>query len=112
MTPSKLPDVFGVIVTLNVRPERKTEMLAQMRHVHERMRAEPTFLNSAIYVDSDEPNRIVVHEQWRDRRNFEEVEMRRDYRRERERSLPDMLRKPREIRFYDIVLSQSGSPDE
>lgn len=107
---TRVGDAFGLIVTLDVKPEFKEPMLAMMRLVHERMRLEPTFLNSTIHVAEDDPDRIVVHETWRDRRDFEQVQMRRDYRQERERSLPGMVRSPRAMRYYAIVRTDFAFP--
>ena len=105
-------DIFGLIVTLNVKPECMKPLLAMMHEVHARMRLEPTFVNATLHVGQDDPNQIVVHETWRDRRDFDEVQMHRDYRTEYARCMPDMVRTPREMRFYTIERSDFAFPND
>ena len=103
-------DAFGLIVTLHVKPEHRDELMAMLLRTQELMRREATFLSSTIHVGQDDPDRIVLHETWRDRRNFEEVEFKREYRREYEATMPGMLSRPRELSWYDVVRADHAFP--
>ncbi len=103
-------DAFGLIVTLNVRPEHREAPMAMRLRTQAPMRREATFLSSTIHVDQNDPDRIVLHETWRDRRNFEAVAFERDYRREYEATMPDRLSRPREPAGYDIVRADHAFP--
>ena len=94
---------FALLVTIPLRPECVEEYLALVHEVNDRMRLEPTFLNTVLSRSTDEPGLVVIHEMWVDRDDFFDVQMKRDYRRRYEERLPALLRAERAMQVFEIV---------
>lgn len=69
------------------------------------MRHEPTFINTVLHRDPEDPTQFMLYETWVDRDNFFQVQMKRDYRRVYEERLPQLLQKPRQIFFWEPIRS-------
>ena len=98
-------EIFTMFVTIPLKPECVDEFLYLVNAVNDRMRHEPTFVNTALSRSGDDPSLFMLHETWVDRDDFFEVQMRRDYRAEYEGRLPAMLRGEREMRVCVPVRS-------
>ena len=94
---------FTLIATIPLKPECVDEYLALVAEVNDRMRYEPTFLNTVLSRSDDEPGTIVIHEMWLDRDDFTSVQMKRDYRARYEARLPALLRAERTMRYFEPV---------
>ncbi|GAA3079443.1 putative quinol monooxygenase [Pseudonocardia yunnanensis] len=89
-----------MIVSNHVRDGHADEYLQIVQPVLDAMRHEPTFLNTALHQDPADPTRFMLYETWADRDEFFQVQMKRAYRIAYENRLPEILRTPREIRFW------------
>lgn len=94
---------FTLLTTIPLKPESVDEFLVLVDEVNDRMRTEPTFLNTVLSRSMDEPGLIVIHEMWTDRDNFFDVQMKRDYRKRYEERLPALLRAERTMKTFEIV---------
>ena len=94
---------FTLVTTLPLKPECINEFLTLVDEVNDRMRYEPTFLNTVLSRSDDEPGTIVIHEMWLDRDDFTSVQMKRDYRACYEARLPALLRTERTMQYFEPV---------
>ena len=94
---------FTLLTTIPLKPECIGEYLTLVDEVNDRMRYEPTFLNTVLSRSTDEPGLIVIHEMWIDREDFYDVQMKREYRAKYEARLPAMLRADRSMKTFEIV---------
>jgi quinol monooxygenase YgiN len=69
------------------------------------MKVEDTFVNGTALRSADDPDTIMLVETWLDRENFMSVQMKRPYRGRYEARLPELLRTPREVTFYEPIRS-------
>jgi quinol monooxygenase YgiN len=88
-----------------LKPGGATEFLALLNDVFDAMKVEDTFVNATALRSTDDPNTILLVETWLDRENFMSVQMKRPYRERYEARLPDLLRTPREVTFYEPIRS-------
>lgn len=96
---------FTLFVTVPLKPECVDEFLVLTGEVLDRMRYEPTFLNTVLSRSNTEPGLIILHEMWIDRHEFFEVQLKRDYRNKYEQRLPALLRAERTLQTFEIVRS-------
>ncbi len=94
---------FTLLTTIPLKPECVDEYLVLVGEVNDRMRHEPTFLNTVLSRGHDDPALIVIHEMWLDRDDFFDVQMKRDYRERYEARLPALLRAERTMRTFEPV---------
>ena len=94
---------FTLLTTIPLKPECVDEYLALVDEVNDRMRTEPTFLNTVLSRSDEEPGLIIIHEVWIDRDDFYDVQMKRDYRSKYEARLPALLRADRSMKTFEIV---------
>lgn len=94
------PDVFVIVVSVHVKPGHEEEYLRLCTPVLDAMRYEPTFVNTVLHQDPEDPTRFMVWETWVDREDFFEVQMKRDYRRAYEARLPEIVSKPRTVKVW------------
>ncbi len=88
------------VVSLHVKAGREDEFLNLLAPVLDAMRHEPTFINAVLHQDRDDPARFMIYETWTDLTDVAEVQVKRDYRRAYEARLPDLLREPRKVEFW------------
>jgi quinol monooxygenase YgiN len=96
---------FTILVSIPLKPSRATEFLALLNDVFDAMKVEDTFVNAIALRSADDPDTIMLVETWLDRENFMSVQMKRPYRGRYETRLPELLRTPREVTFYEPVRS-------
>jgi quinol monooxygenase YgiN len=102
---------FVILVSIPLKPGRAREFLALLDDVIAAMRSEETFINVAVLQSADDPDTIVLCETWIGRDDFSSVQRKRTYRDTYEARLPELLREPRQITFYDAVRNTSRTDD-
>jgi quinol monooxygenase YgiN len=93
--------MLAVVVSLHVKPDCGEEFLRLMTPVLDAMRHEASFINSVLHRDAEDPTRFMLYETWADRDDLVQVQMKRDYRRDYEARLPDLLREPRQAQMWE-----------
>ncbi|MCB4822288.1 putative quinol monooxygenase [Roseicella aerolata] len=101
--PDVSPEPFTILITLQVRPGREAEFLGLLAPVLNAMRHEPTFINTILHQDPEDPCRFLLYETWTDRRDLVEVQMQRPYRAALNARLPDLLAEPRRIEVWQAL---------
>ena len=96
---------FTVLVSIPLKPGRADEFLALLDDVFDAMKAEDTFVNATALRSADDPDTIMLYERWLDRENFMTEQLKRPYREKYESRLPELLRAPRELSFYEPIRS-------
>lgn len=94
---------FTIPVGINLRPGYAKEFLALLEDVIKPMQREDTFIDVVALQSQDDPDSIVLYETWLDRHDFETVQRKRTYRHAYEERLPQILREPRTIAYFDTV---------
>lgn len=94
---------FTLLTTVPLKPECVDEYLALVDEVNDRMRYEPTFLNTVLSRSVDDPGLVIIHEMWIDRDDFYDVQMKRDYRSKYEARLPALLHADRTMKTFETV---------
>jgi len=87
------PLVFTVMFDIVEGGEE--EFVRLVSDVIDKMRHEPTFISTTLGRDPNAPGRFYLFEQWADREEFIQVQLKRDYRTPYETRLPRLLRRPR-----------------
>jgi len=82
---------FAVLVSIHLKPGKQAEFLGLLMPVIDAVRREATFLNNFLHQDPEDPTRFMVYENWADRDEFFDVQMKRDYRKPYESRLPALL---------------------
>jgi quinol monooxygenase YgiN len=95
---------FTILVSIPLKPGRAAEFLALLHDVFD-AKVEDTFVNATALRSADDPDTIMLVETWLDRENFMSVQMKRPYRGRYEARLPELLRTPREVTFYEPIRS-------
>ncbi|GAB1581102.1 putative quinol monooxygenase [Phyllobacterium phragmitis] len=103
-------DEFALVVDVKTKPGSEREYESLMLEVVERQTAEPTYIGTTVHRDPDDPTHFVLYEAWRDREDFETVQMKRSYRRKYEESLDRLLERPRAMTFIVPTWSQGRLP--
>ena len=98
---------FTILVSIRLKPGRADEFLALLNDVFDAMKAEDTFVNATALRSADDPDTIMLYETWLDRENFMTEQLKRPYRERYEARLPEILRAPRELSFYEPIRSMS-----
>lgn len=96
---------FVVVVSNHVKPGCEGEYLKLVLPIIDEMRHEASFINNIIHRATNDPTRFMIYETWADREDVFNVQIRPDYRKTYEARLPEMLRTPREMTFWDPVRS-------
>ena len=96
---------FTILVSIPLKRGGADEFLALLNDVFDAMKVEDTFVNATALRSADNPDTIMLVETWLDRENFMSVQMKRPYRELYEARLPDLLRTPREVSFYEPIRS-------
>jgi len=94
------------IIVINwVKPGCELEYQRLVEPVLDAMRYEPTFINTILHQDVEDPARFMLYETWADRDDFFDVQRHKPYRAEYERLLHNLLRVPREITSFNPLRS-------
>jgi (4S)-4-hydroxy-5-phosphonooxypentane-2,3-dione isomerase len=72
-------------------------------HVLDSMRAEANFRNAVLHRNPDDPYDFLLYESWADHEDVLNVQMKREYRKEWQAALPQLLVRPREITIWKAV---------
>jgi quinol monooxygenase YgiN len=103
-------DEFVLVVDVKTKPGMDREYERLMMEVVELQTAEPTFIGTSVHRDPEDPTHFFLYEVWRDRENFEIVQMKRTYRHLYEKSLDCLLDRPRTMTFLVPTWSQGRLP--
>jgi quinol monooxygenase YgiN len=88
--------------TLHSKPEKRDELLALIATFIEKSRNEPGCLEYNLQISRDDPNVFMFYENWVEREDLE-AHMRLPYQQEWFKLQSDLLTKPAELKFYDLV---------
>ena len=88
---------FTLLVDITLKPGRADEFMALLNDVFEAMKVEETFVSASALRGAEDPNTILLYENWIDRENFMSVQLKRPYRDRYEARLPELLRSPPQI---------------
>ncbi len=88
--------------TLYAKPEKRDELLALITTFVEKSRNELGCLEYNLQISQSDPNVFMFYENWREREHLE-VHNRLPYQREWFKRMPDLLAKPAEVKFYNLV---------
>jgi quinol monooxygenase YgiN len=95
---------IAFIVHLPGKPEQRQQLEAGVRQVLQDMATEPDFVSAFLHRSQEDPDLLVVYENWAcSREEFLDVHLKRPYREAFERALPDMLKQPRTVEFLEPV---------
>ena len=67
------------------------------------MKVEETFISATALRGAEDPDTILLCENWIDRENFMSVQLKRPYRHRYEARLPELLRSPRKLPFFEPI---------
>ena len=79
--------------------------MALLNDVFEAMKGEETFVSATALRGTQDPDTILLCENWIDRENFMSVQLKRPYRHRYEARLPELLRSPRKLLFFEPIRS-------
>ncbi|AQS88502.1 antibiotic biosynthesis monooxygenase [Neoasaia chiangmaiensis NBRC 101099] len=88
--------------TLHARPEKREELQALLETFIDKSRSEPGCLEYHLQVSSDDPLVFMFYENWVERGDLDR-HMALDYQQAWFKRQPELLAKPAEMRFFDMV---------
>ena len=91
-----------MLVFFHIKPGFQSEYENLVAPVLDAMRHEPTFINTVVHRDPEDPTRFMLYETWLDRDDFFQVQLKRDYRRTYEQRVPEISQTPRQIFFWEL----------
>ena len=97
--------LFILLVDVPLKPGRADEFMAQLNDVFEAMKVEETFVSASALRSAEDPDTILLCENWIDRENFMSVQLKRPYRDRYEAGVPELLRSPRKLSFFEPIRS-------
>jgi quinol monooxygenase YgiN len=86
--------LFILLVDIPLKTERADEFMALLNDVFEAMKVEETFVSATALRGAEDPDTILLCENWIDRENFMSVQLKRPYRDRCDGRLPELLRSP------------------
>src|SRR6202048_2188471 len=96
---------FTLLVDIPLKPGRADEFMALFNEVFEAMKVEETFISATALRGVEDPDTILLFENWIDRKNFMSVQLKRPYRDGYEARRPELLRSPGKLPFFDPIRS-------
>src|SRR5882762_6792263 len=96
---------FTLLVDIPLKTGRADECMALLNDVFEAMKVEETFVSAAALRGTEDPDTKLLCENWIDRENFMSVQLKRPYRDRYEARLPELLRSPRKLSFFEPICS-------
>ncbi len=96
---------FTLLVDIPLKPGRDDEFMALLNEVFEAMKIEETFVSATALRAAKDPDTILLCENWIHRENFMSVQLKRPYRDRYEARLPELLRSPRKLSFFEPIRS-------
>ena len=97
--------LFTLLVDIPLKPGRADEFMALLNEVFEAMKIEETFVSATALRRAEDPDTILLYEIWVDRENFMSVQLKRPYRDRYEAGVPELLRSPRKLSFFEPIRS-------
>jgi len=94
---------FTLLVDIPLKPGWADEFMALFNEVFEAMKVEETFISATALRGAEDPDTILLCENWIDRENFMSVQLKRPYRHRYEARLPELLRSPRKLSFFEPI---------
>jgi quinol monooxygenase YgiN len=94
---------FVVVISYHVMRGHEAEYIALVTPVLDAMRHEKTFINTVLNQDPEDPTQFMLYETWIDKEDFLGVQMKREYRKPYEARLPQILRTPRTMQFWQFL---------
>src|SRR5207244_13426729 len=85
---------FTLLVDITLKPGRADEFMALLNDVFEAMKVEETFVSASALRGAEDPNTILLCENWIDREDFMSVQLKRPYRGQYEYRPTEPLRYP------------------
>jgi quinol monooxygenase YgiN len=92
-----------MLVFFYIKPGFEAEYENLVAPVLDAMRHEPTFIDTVLHRDPEDPTRFMLYETWLDRHDFFQVQLKRGYRRTYEERVPQISQAPRQICFLGTV---------
>jgi quinol monooxygenase YgiN len=96
--------IIGIVIA---KPEKREELLAILAAQVAPTRAEPACLNYDFHVDAEDPNKFMFYENWRSRADLE-THLRMPHLKPLQSRLDELLARPVEIRFYEMLSAVAG----
>lgn len=94
----ELHDERRHVIEFRVKEEERERFLRLLTGVLRAMRSEATYIDATLHVDSNDQQRFLLHEVWRDHEDVVTVQLHRPYRVEWHVALPELLTEDRELR--------------
>jgi quinol monooxygenase YgiN len=89
-----------LVIGLHLRPGAREEFMALLAPVLDAMRHEPTFVNTVLHEDPEDPDRLMLYETWADFTDLVEVQVNRPYRQAYTARLDELLAEPRSVAIW------------
>src|ERR1700730_12911753 len=96
---------FTLLLDISLKRGRANEFMALLNDVFEGMKVEETFVSATALRCAEDPDTILLCENWIDRENFMSVQLKRPYRDRYEARLPELLRSPHKSSFFEPIRS-------
>ncbi len=89
-----------LVIGLHLKPGAEVEFMALLTPVLDAMRHEPTFINTVLHRDPEDPTRLMLYETWADMTDLVEVQVAKPYRAAYTARLDDLLASPRTVQVW------------
>jgi quinol monooxygenase YgiN len=96
---------FTLLVDIPLKPGRADEFMVLLNDVSEAMKVEETFVSATALRGAEDPDTVLLCENRIDRENFMSVQLKRAYRDRYEARLPELLRSPQKLSFFEPIRS-------
>jgi len=88
------------VIEFRVKERERERFLRLLTGVLGAMRSEATYIDATLHVDSNDQQRFLLHEVWRDHDDVVTVQLHRPYRVEWHAALPELLTEDRRIAVW------------
>lgn len=88
------------LIRFAVRQGERERFLGLLNKLLDAMREEPMFVDATLHVDPANEHLFFLHETWRDHQDVLDVQLKRHYRDEWHRALPDLLEGDRDVSMW------------
>ena len=94
------PANVSLVITVRVKPEHRQEFLDLLTPLLDAMRHEPSFIDTVLHNDSDDPTHFMLYETWADLEDLVQVQAQRAYRKAFMDRLPALLAEERQVQVW------------
>lgn len=91
------------VLRFAVKPTELPRFEKLLGHVLDSMRSEPNFRNAVLHRNPDDPCDFLLYESWADHEDVLNVQMKKEYRKEWQATMPELLARPREVTIWEAV---------